>query len=524
MRNTRPISRRQFMKYAGLTAGSAALAACQPAATPTSAPAPTAVPPTAVPPTAVPPTAVAATEAPAAAPLFGHEFAKNAEQWARLPGDHTFGSLVSQADWYKMLGDAPAEPLELALFKGGFGEEWGQVFTQLMEKEHPGVKLNLTFDPTIWEKIQPKLVAGEIPDFFFYAIGPWGGDWKKGVDEHLVMPGDFLLDVEAYGAWAGQRVGDLFNAGALASAQKGLTDHTWSFPQTQFTYGIFYNADLFEQNGWPEPHTLSWEDFMTLQGEIAKVLPPWSYAGIYNYFTWLTTPLMYKTVGDAAWIDMHNLKPGAFLNEGLIWAAEQHQQMLKNGWGIAGSDALDHTQSQQLFVDGKVAMIPNGSWLENEQRSTTPAGFRMKYSAVPKPKDGLGNADAIEGNLGDSDMQVGNGMNPLWGMELMRLFYSPEMAEFWGSKIGSPLPLKDAAKGNVSDYTASITAALAKANGQLIHTYYSSYEAIGKVSGDNYADMIHGNMSAQEYFQLMERAADEVRNDANITKTEYTTI
>ena len=59
------ISRREFLRYAGLlgvSAGTAAvLAAC---GQPTAAPAPTAVPPTAVPPTAVPPTAVPPTAVP----------------------------------------------------------------------------------------------------------------------------------------------------------------------------------------------------------------------------------------------------------------------------------------------------------------------------------------------------------------------------------------------------------------------------------------------------------------------------
>jgi Fe-S-cluster-containing hydrogenase component 2 len=68
------ITRRDFLRYAGLlgiTVGAAeALAACAPKPTavpPTKVP-PTKVPPTAVPPTAVPPTAVAPTEAPTAPP------------------------------------------------------------------------------------------------------------------------------------------------------------------------------------------------------------------------------------------------------------------------------------------------------------------------------------------------------------------------------------------------------------------------------------------------------------------------
>ena len=116
------ISRRDFLKALGLGTGAVALAACA-APTATEAPAATAVPAT-----------EAATAAPVATPLFGYDFAKNKEQWAKLPGDHKFGSLISQADWYAMLGDAPAEPLELALFKGGFGDGWGDIFTKLMEQ------------------------------------------------------------------------------------------------------------------------------------------------------------------------------------------------------------------------------------------------------------------------------------------------------------------------------------------------------------------------------------------------------
>lgn len=509
------LSRRDFIKVLGLGAGAATLAACAPkvAETPASA---TAVPAAEV-------TTEAATAAPVAAPLFGYEFAKNKEQWARLPGDHQFGSLVSQDDWYKILGDAPKEPLELALFKGGFGEEWGNVFVELMQREHPGVKLNLTFDPTIWDKVRPKLIAGEIPEFLFYAIGAWGGDWKKGMEEKLIMPGDFLLDLEAYGAWKGQRVAELFNKGVLASANQGITDHQWSFPQTSFVYGMFYNVGMFEKNGWPAPDTLSWEDFMKLQEEIAKTVHPWVYSGMYRYEGWLTTPLLYKTVGDAAWIDMHNLKPGAFLNEGLVWAAEQHQQIIKNGWAIPGSDAMDAVASEQLFVEGKAAMIPNGSWLASGVSNIMPADFRMKFAGVPMPKNGLGDNNAVQGQLGGADMQIGNSANPLWGMELMRLFYSPEMAEFWGSKIGSPLPLKDAAKGNVTEYTVSISNAMAKADGKLINMYFNSYKPVDKAYSDNYSDMIHGNMSAKDFFANVERAAEEVRNDASITKRIYTT-
>ncbi len=66
MSTDRYISRRKFLKYAGVTVAGAALASCAPA--PTAVP-PTAVPPTKAPPTAVPPTAAPPPAAPAAAGL-----------------------------------------------------------------------------------------------------------------------------------------------------------------------------------------------------------------------------------------------------------------------------------------------------------------------------------------------------------------------------------------------------------------------------------------------------------------------
>ncbi|GAB4491906.1 MAG: hypothetical protein Fur0016_24170 [Anaerolineales bacterium] len=103
------LSRRDFLKTLGLGAGAATLAACAPKVTETP------VPPQ---PTMAPATEAAAapTAAPAAAPLFGYDFAKNKEQWARLPGDHQFGSLVSQDEWYKILGDAPTDFYNIRLY------------------------------------------------------------------------------------------------------------------------------------------------------------------------------------------------------------------------------------------------------------------------------------------------------------------------------------------------------------------------------------------------------------------------
>lgn len=443
----------------------------------------------------------------------------NQAQWSRIPSDHEAGTLVTQDEWYEILGDPPAEPIVVVGFSGGWGEVWVDVMLEQLEKEHPGVKVERDFDPRIWEKMKPRLVAGDVPDWMYSTLGGWGSEWRSAQAQGLICPVDFLLDVEAYGY--GGRLGDIMYPGALEAANGGFEDHQWTMPLSQYMLGIYYNADLFEANGWPDVTTLDWESFMELQEEIAKVIPPWTYAGKYpGYMHDVTTPLMYKRAGAKAWCDLDNLVEGAWLNDDLIWGIEQVQQIFKNGWIYSGSEAMTHTESQQIFVDGKCAMIPNGSWLENEQRATTPEGFRMKFSGVPAPQQSMGGRKALQASLGSADLQVGNGKNPLWGMEVMRMLYSPAVAKVWAEQIGTPLPVVDALAGSTpSDALASALAELDAAEGELIYSYYGSwYPTIGKVWDDSAGDLLWGKIGARELMEKMERAADEVRADPSITK------
>ncbi len=116
--------------------------------------------------------------------------------------------MITQDEWYDILGDVPSEPIDLALFKGGFGEKWGDILTALMEKEHPGIKLNFTWDPAIADKIQPRLIAGDVPDFLFSGFTRP----SAAVKDKLVLPGDFLLDARRIRFVVGQEPWRLVHA------------------------------------------------------------------------------------------------------------------------------------------------------------------------------------------------------------------------------------------------------------------------------------------------------------------------
>lgn len=447
--------------------------------------------------------------------------AKAIEQWKRIPGDHAKGTLVKQDDWYKILGEPPKEPITIAGFKGGWGEAWIDAVIDSMKKDFPNIQISKDFDPRIWEKMKPRLVAGEVPDWNYYVLGPWGGEWQKAVKERVVVPADFLFDLEGY-ELAGQRVGDVISPGAAESANAGLSDAQWSLPLSQSVYGIYYNAKLFEDNKWPHPADISWEELIKLCDTIkASGVAPWTYAGQYpSYFSMVADALIYKKGGDKLLCDMDNLVEGAFTNPDTLWAIEQVQTLFKNGYIYPGSEALSHTESQQVFVEGKAAMIPNGSWMPNEQRETTPPDFHMKFSAVPSPKDGKGDPKALQFDQGASELQIGNGKNPLWGMEIMRRIYSPIVQRIFAETIGSPNAMKNVLKDvKTSPEWDSAAAAIQNSNGKnIIMRYGKWYPEMGKRYNESLGDLWSGKLSAKDGRMLLERGAKDARDDAKVTK------
>jgi len=446
--------------------------------------------------------------------------ARNKDQWAKIPADHKAGTMVSQADWYKILGDPPKEPITFTGFLGGWGQDWVKIMTDQMTKEHPGIQFTIDFDPRESEKMQPKIVAGDIPDWMYSVISNGADATAKASTEGALVPMDFLLDVEAFG-FAGKSVNDIMYPGAIKSSNSGLTDHLWTMPMVQYFQGIYYNATLFETNKWPSPDTLTWEDFMDLTKQMKEKIAPWIYQGKYpGYFDEVVMPLQFKKAGPQAFCDMDNLVKGAFNNPDLAYGYEQIQTIFKNGWVYPGSEAMTHTESQQIFVDGKAAMIPCGSWLENEQKATTPKDFRMKFSAVPAPKDAKGFAKAVQASLGSTDLNVGNGKNPLWGLEIMRHFYSPAVAKYFAETVGTPIPIKDAMAGaKASDALASGLAGLNAAEGHYPQFFFQSwYPTINKPIGDAYGDILWSKLMAKDIAETLERGAEEGRADSTIKK------
>jgi N-acetylglucosamine transport system substrate-binding protein len=292
------------------------------------------------------------------------------------------------------------------------------------------------------------------------------------------------------------------------------------FAQTQV--GIFYNADLFEKNKWPQPDSLNWDEFMDLNKEIAKTgLAPWTFQGkVAGYLGCLVDPLIYKKAGPQAYCDIDNLTEGAWKNPDVMWVFDQAQRIFKEGWVFKGSEAMMHTEAQQVFMDGKAAMVLCGTWLKREMEATTPPGFRMKLSGIPAPKDAKGFAKALVNSPGGSDIVVGNGKHPLWAIEFLRLMYSPQIAKYVAEQIGGMLAVNDPLAGAKADESLqSAVAAVNAADGHYVRYFYRTwYGTLTKVLDDSWGDLAYSKISVEQLTDNLERAAKEIREDPKAEK------
>ena len=149
-------------------------------------------------------------------------------------------------------------------------------------------------------------------------------------------------------------------------------------------WGIWYSQKLFDDErlaGRPRPGTSSWRCCETIKksGKMA----PFTYAGKHPFYIYeAILTLAAKIGGKDVLKNIDNLEDGAWKAEPVKQAATAFAEIGAK-YLMQGTAGLDHVQTQTAQNKGQVAMLPCGSWLENEQKDTTPADFG--YAMFPLP-------------------------------------------------------------------------------------------------------------------------------------------
>jgi N-acetylglucosamine transport system substrate-binding protein len=203
-------------------------------------------------------------------------------------------------------------------------------------------------------------------------------------------------------------------------------------------------------------------------------------------------------------------------------AADAWYQIVKDKYILEGTAGLDHKQSQTEWCNGKAAMIPNGSWLENEQKAVTPAGFNMSVAPTPS----LGSGDklpfaAIRGTAGEPFVVPAKAKNQRGGMELMRTMLSMKGAKDFTQKVSSLTIVSGSADGVQLPFgLSSCVKALADSGDNGFNWIYPVYyrklerELVDAACGDFFS----GRTTPDEFLKACQKGADQIAADSSIKK------
>ncbi|MEU4831856.1 N-acetylglucosamine/diacetylchitobiose ABC transporter substrate-binding protein [Streptosporangium sp. NPDC023615] len=416
------------------------------------------------------------------------------------------------------LGFAENRPLEIWIFDGGFGDAYAKdVHERILRTRHPKLEIRHNATKEIAKTLQPRFAGGNPPEFVNNS-GAGAMDFGALVQDGQLADLTPLLDAASWDDPA-VKVRDTIDPAAVELGSYDGKPYVLNYANT--VWGIWYSRKLFEAEGWQVPRT--WADFLALCETIKKSgrTAPFTYAGKHPFYIYeAILTLAAKIGGKDVLKNIDNLQEGAWKAEPVTRAAGAFAE-LGAKYLLQGTAGLDHVQTQTAQNKGQVAMLPCGSWLENEQKDSTPADF--DYAMFPLPD--FGSSDALPyGTLhaqpGEEYVVPAKSANPRAGLEYMRAMLSKEGAGEFMELVSTLTVVKGAGEGRalkpgLKSASAALTAAGDNAVWFLFRKWYAElHDEVAAASGQ----LMSGKLSVAEWADRAQRKADALKADSSVKK------
>ncbi len=242
------------------------------------------------------------------------------------------------------------------------------------ESSHPGITITQntvagTGAATFPNQLRTDIAGGRAPDLFTM----WGGTLSGPfIDAHSAL--DLTSYYKKYG----------WNKLLLPSAVGLITRHSsvWGAPIDQRTITFYYRKDIFSKYGLAVPTTFA--QLESLCGTLkTHQIPCLSAAGVYGWHIMRVFDFFLEHTAGATLHDQLLLGKASWNSPQVVAAFALLKKWTDNGWLPSGYMGVTPTQAENLFYQGKVAMVPEGDWLTTNVTSAGLTDKQVGFFAPP---------------------------------------------------------------------------------------------------------------------------------------------
>ena len=413
-------------------------------------------------------------------------------------------------------GLASTGKLDAVIFKGGYGIDYVEFAGDIVKKNFPELEISINPSTDIAQELQPRFVGGNPPDLI-------DNSGAKSIGFSTIL--DQLEDLQAVidaNNLEGTKIADTLFDGVLAP---GTFDGKLAAINYVLTiYAWWYSASLFKENGWTVPTT--WDEAYDLgvkAKEKGKFLFVWGKEAA-TYYQTMAIESAIKEGGDEVRLSLENLKPDCWSMPAVQSVFTAMEKIVKAGMFKPGGAGTAFTAAQAQWSNGQEALLyPSGSWIENEMKDQTKAGFEMTGAPVPvvsaSPKIAQ---TGVRSAGGEPFMVPSDGANVAAGKELLRTMLSKEAASNFAKEKLAPTVVKGTVPADGFGSTALVSqTSMLEVAGKDIFTW-NFVDTYG-MNGDMlvpWNEFLDGKLDVAGLTKALQSITDKVANDSSVKKIE----
>lgn len=294
--------------------------------------------------------------------------------------------------------EQPAEKVKLSLWHNFTGEDLRakamRGIIEQFQNDHENIQLEIQAIPPdgYRQRLKTVAAANELPDVFIMHPGTIAKEFSSA---GVIQPLDDLLNKHA--DWKDGYLPNSFDDftfdGKIYSAPMSLSP----------TSILYYNKKILADNGLSVPTT--WEELLhAVEVLNSKNIIP---IALGNKAPWLAQSSILSSLADRVtgteWFNKAVLQDGAkFTDPEFVEALSYMQELAMVGAFQEGFNAIDTTQMEQLYAQGKAAMMIEGGWAVTNLVASASEDILANtgVAILPSIPNGKGDPNTVSGAIG----------------------------------------------------------------------------------------------------------------------------